>query len=162
VATDDIAAVAGEVSRQLADFHRLVGGNPTHLDSHQHVHRAEPVHSLLSVMASALGIPLRHYHDSISYCGSFYGQYGKGEPYAEAISPEGLINLLATLPPGITELGCHPGLDADFDSVYMNERTQEVQALCDARVRAALIAEDIELRSFRDIDTTSHCDAKAT
>src|SRR5262249_21163868 len=31
-------AVRWEVDRQLAAFRRLVGRNPTHIDSHQHVH----------------------------------------------------------------------------------------------------------------------------
>jgi len=153
VATDDIAEVAGEVSGQLAAFRQLVGQDPTHLDSHQHVHRREPVHSLLRVLAATLGIPLRHYHAGINFCGQFYGQSREGEPFAAAITPAGLINLLTTLPPGITELGCHPGLDADFNSVYADERAQEVATLCDAQVRAALVAEGIELRSFRDIET---------
>src|SRR5919202_807658 len=45
--TDDIAAVASEAIRQLDAFRRLVGRDPTHLDSHQHVHRWEPVLSVL-------------------------------------------------------------------------------------------------------------------
>src|SRR5438105_15542053 len=44
VPTDDAAAVRAEVAGQLADFNRLTGTDPTHLDSHQHVHREEPVH----------------------------------------------------------------------------------------------------------------------
>ena len=155
VATDDITAVAEEATRQLAAFRQLTGRDPTHLDSHQHVHRAEPVHSLLSIMAAALNVPLRHYHDGITYCGDFYGQSGKGEPYAQGITTEALINTLAVLPAGVTELGCHPGLDSDFDSVYAGERAQEVETLCDARVRPTLVATGIELRSFRDFEKGS-------
>src|SRR6266566_7386787 len=43
----DRAAVTEEVSRQLAAFRRLMGREPTHIDSHQHVHRDEPVHSVV-------------------------------------------------------------------------------------------------------------------
>src|SRR5919199_1733575 len=39
VPEDDRAAVAEELSRQLAAFRALVGRHPTHLDSHQHVHQ---------------------------------------------------------------------------------------------------------------------------
>src|SRR5262249_16709084 len=40
---DDARAVSDEVGRQLAAFRSLVGRDPTHLDSHQHVHREDPV-----------------------------------------------------------------------------------------------------------------------
>src|SRR5260370_1012884 len=43
VPTDDEAAVRAEVSHQIDLFHALMGKPPTHLDSHQHVHRNEPV-----------------------------------------------------------------------------------------------------------------------
>src|SRR4051794_21157272 len=39
VDSDNPGAVAAEVGRQLAAFRSLVGRDPTHLDSHQHVHR---------------------------------------------------------------------------------------------------------------------------
>ena len=59
VDTDDIGAVTCEVERQLESFRSLVGREPTHLDSHQHVHREEPVRSATLTAAAALSIPLR-------------------------------------------------------------------------------------------------------
>src|SRR5437762_1183195 len=38
VPLDDAAAVAAEAGRQLAAFRGLMGRDPDHLDSHQHVH----------------------------------------------------------------------------------------------------------------------------
>ena len=38
VSLQDAHAIAEEVSRQLAAFREIVGRDPTHLDSHQHVH----------------------------------------------------------------------------------------------------------------------------
>src|SRR5918998_1744630 len=75
---EDIAAVADEVDRQLATFHRLVGQDPTHIDSHQHAHRWEPVRSVLIELARKLAVPLRHCSPAVRYCGDFYGQTGKG------------------------------------------------------------------------------------
>jgi len=148
VAEDNFEAITAEVLRQLADFRRLVGGDPTHLDSHQHVHREEPLRCFLEELAANLGIPLRSCASEVRYCGDFYGQNGKGVPCPEAISVDGLIGILATLTPGITELSCHPGLDKDLDAMYCSERAAEVKTLCDPRVRAAVIAEEIELCSF--------------
>jgi predicted glycoside hydrolase/deacetylase ChbG (UPF0249 family) len=152
VATEgDLQAVAEEAARQLAAFRRLVGHDPTHLDSHQHVHRKGPANAVLAELARDLGVPLRSCQSEIRYCGDFYGQTGKGASLPEAISVDRLIGILVTLPSGHTELACHPGLGDDLDTMYGRERAEEVKALCDLRVRAALTAERIELRSFADI-----------
>jgi len=148
VPADDSPAVTEEAARQLAAFRRLVGRDPTHLDSHQHVHLREPVRSVLSEVAGELAVPLRHYDPRIRYCGDFYGQTGKGQPLPEGISADALIEILAALPAGITELACHPGLDDGLQSTYRSERAVEVGVLCDPRVRATVAAKDIELCSF--------------
>ena len=150
VPLSDSRAVAEEVARQLAAFRHLLGRDPTHLDSHQHVHREEPVRSVLSALARQLMIPLRDCHPAVRYCGSFYGQTGNGIACPEAISVEGLLTIISALPSGVTELGCHPGERSDIDSMYRNERAEEVKTLCHPQIRAALAAERIELRSFRD------------
>jgi predicted glycoside hydrolase/deacetylase ChbG (UPF0249 family) len=148
VPADDERAVADEVTRQCESFRRLVGKDPTHLDSHQHVHRNEPVLSIMSRFAHQMAVPLRSFSPAVRYCGDFYGQTGEGEPYPEGISLEGLLNILSTLPEGVTELGCHPGEDEHLDSVYRVERKHEVEVLCDQRVRQALANNHIQLRSF--------------
>src|SRR5262245_25084115 len=86
VTLDDAQAVAREVDSQLAAFRDLMGTNPTHLDSHQHVHLREPVRSVLVRLARELRIPLRRCTRRIRYCGDFYGQSADGSPAAEAIS----------------------------------------------------------------------------
>ncbi len=149
----DIAAVADEIARQLAAFRRLVGKDPTHIDSHQHVHLREPMRTILIEIAQELGVPLRHCSAEVHYRGDFYGQTAKGTPLPDAITVEGLIHILATLRPGLTELGCHPGEGDDLDTMYCRERASEVSILCDPRVRAAIAAMGIELRSFLHLPT---------
>src|SRR5581483_3290402 len=51
VPAEDAAAVAAEVARQWDRFIALAGRPPTHLDSHQHVHRDEPLRSILRALA---------------------------------------------------------------------------------------------------------------
>jgi predicted glycoside hydrolase/deacetylase ChbG (UPF0249 family) len=150
VPAHDITAITNEVFRQLEIFIRLVGRKPTHLDSHQHGHRRGPLRAVLMRVARALQIPLRHYCAGVHYCGEFYGQTPKGTPLPEAISVERLIKTLVTLPPGFTELCCHPGYGNDIDTMYCSERAEEVKVLCDARVRAFITAIGIELCSFLD------------
>lgn len=145
----DTTVVADEVARQLATFRRLVGREPTHLDSHQHVHLGEPLRTVLTAVARQLAVPLRHCCAAVHYRGDFYGQTAAGIPLPEAISVDGLIKILETLPPGCTELSCHPGLGHnDLDTMYCSERAEEVQVLCDPRVRASVVAMGIELHSF--------------
>jgi predicted glycoside hydrolase/deacetylase ChbG (UPF0249 family) len=148
VAPDDAAATAGELSRQLAAFRRLVGRDPTHLDSHQHAHLREPAKTLTTELACRLGVPLRGCSPAVRYCGGFYGQTSDGAPLPEILSPEGLIRILAELPPGVTELSCHPGEGDDLETMYRGERAREVQVLCSEQVRAALGPLGIELCSF--------------
>ena len=149
--TDDAAAVEAELARQLDEFERLVGSPPSHIDSHQHVHRTEPVRSAVARAAAALGgVPVRH-APGVRYCGAFYGQGRHGESLPELITPDALVRLIAALGPGVTELGCHPADGVDFESSYADERPAELRALCDTRVAAALREHGVALCSFRDL-----------
>jgi predicted glycoside hydrolase/deacetylase ChbG (UPF0249 family) len=55
VDTTDLAAVEAEVEGQIESFRQLMGCGPTHLDSHQHVHRQEPVRSALKRAGDQIG-----------------------------------------------------------------------------------------------------------
>jgi predicted glycoside hydrolase/deacetylase ChbG (UPF0249 family) len=145
----DGAAVEAECRGQLAAFRELAGRDPTHLDSHQHAHMSEPLASVAARLAAEIEVPLRA--QSIRYEGGFYGQSGKGEPYPAGIEPGHLVELIESLSPGWTELGCHPGLGTDMKSSYAAEREAEVRALCDPQARAALARAEVELRSFAQL-----------
>jgi predicted glycoside hydrolase/deacetylase ChbG (UPF0249 family) len=155
VPPDDPNAVAGEVGRQIEAFRRLTGSDPSHIDSHQHVHNWGPVVASFRTLALALGVPLRHFTPGVTYCGELYGQDNAGTPIPGAITPQALIGIIESLPPGITELACHPGLGADSGSTYDVERTQEVAVLCDPRVRAALDRAGVSLRSFAHLASSN-------
>jgi predicted glycoside hydrolase/deacetylase ChbG (UPF0249 family) len=159
VPLNDETAVADEIRRQLDTFRTLVGRDPTHLDSHQHVHSREPVRTLMSDLASQIAVPLRHVTREIRYCGRFYGQSTEGAPLPDAISVHALIAILERLPAGFTELACHPGEGEDTGTMYGSERAQETETLCDPRVRAALCAHRIELCSFSEVDARMRTDA---
>ena len=149
--SEDPAEIKSEIEFQLETFQRMTGYAPTHLDSHQHVHRSAPWGRIVTDLGAALGVPVRHCSDVVKYEGSFYGQGGKGEAFDDGVTVKSLIGILRALPPGTTELGCHPGLGGDAQGMYVAQREQEVTALCDPQVRAAMEAEDIQLISFRDL-----------
>lgn len=143
----DAAAVEEEVRRQLAAFLRLMGRPPTHLDSHQHAHRDEPLRTSAQRVAAELEVPLRHF-SHVRYCGEFYGQSAKGDPAPQAISVESLIATLRCLPAGVSELACHPGYAEDLETMYREERASEVAALRESRVKRFMVEEEIALTNF--------------
>jgi chitin disaccharide deacetylase len=153
VRVDSDTEVSVEIERQLDQFCRLVGRQPTHLDSHQHAHRYEPVRSVMIRLAERVGVPLRDFAPYVQYRGDFYGQSHKGESLPAAISAESLVELLESLRAGVTEIGCHPGLDDELPTMYARERRQEVAALCDAGVQAAARRLRIRFVSFTDVCT---------
>jgi predicted glycoside hydrolase/deacetylase ChbG (UPF0249 family) len=144
----DARAVAAELEDQLSAFRHIVGRNPTHLDSHQHVHRHEPLTSIASEVAQRLGIPLRQ-SGPARYCGEFYGQDDRGEPWPAQLSVESLSSIARRLPEGLSELCCHPGFVDDAlmrtGTMYCDEREIELRSLCDPCVRPTLADLGIEL-----------------
>ena len=105
-----------------------------------------PTLSLVATLTLGLGIGL----STTVFCVVNGGLF-KGLPFPEAISVDGLIRVLSALPPGVTELACHPGVGDDLNSMYRGERAKEVIVLCDPRVRETLTAQEIEQISFRDL-----------
>ena len=151
VRTDDAEAVRWEVAAQIAAFRRLTGRDPSHIDSHQHVHQRQPAKSVMIEIAETLRVPLRHFSREVHYQGDFYGQTAEGSPLPGHITVEALIRMVSSLPAGVTELGCHPGFATDLDTMYREERAAEVKVLCDWRIRTAMNSLGVELCSFENI-----------
>lgn len=151
VSLDDIKKVENEINQQLESFYRIMGRNPTHIDSHQHVHQRENLKALFLEIASKLNITLRGCSTSVKYCGDFYGQLSDGSPYHEAINVDGLKRIISGLQDGITELACHPGLKGDIETMYKAERELEVKTLCNADIRETIVRSNIELCSFEGL-----------
>jgi chitin disaccharide deacetylase len=142
-----------ELERQLERFDALLGGPPTHLDSHHNVHlEREDLGEAFAAVAVQLGVPLRA-RSAARYYADFYGQWDDGESHPELVSVESLAEILEReVVAGITELGCHPGYPGNgFESSYLVEREAEVRTLCDPRVRRRVEALDIRLISFSQL-----------
>ena len=147
----DITAVEREIKRQLKSFYNIMGTQPTHIDSHQHVHWNETICPLFIEIAKALNITLRRCSEVVNYCGDFYGQCEDGSPFHSAISVSSLLNTISNLPEGITELACHPGLDNNIETMYKIEREMEVDTLCDPAINETIANSNIELCTFAGI-----------
>lgn len=147
----DAGAVATESERQLARFQELTGRNPTHLDSHQHVHRQEPVRSIAQTIATRLSIPLRHFSPQVAYRGDFYGQDGRGEAAPQFLTEAALLDILRGSHDTAVEIGCHPGWDPDLETMYCQERLREVEVLCSPTLKESITAMGFELVGFAAI-----------
>ena len=132
-------------------FYELMGRNPTHIDSHQHVHQRESIIPIVSEIADRLNITLRGESQKVNYCGSFYGQSNDGSTFRDAISVANLKKIISKLPEGITELACHPGLMNNLKTMYKIERSIEVKTLCNKSVKEKITNLKIKLCSFKGI-----------
>ncbi len=138
--------------RQLDLFVELVGWLPTHLDSHQHVHRGRTPRPIFQELAREYGVPLRD-EPPVIFKGGFYGQWEFGVSNPDKVSVAFLSRMLrAEFTNGIYELCCHPGyFDAEAGFVYHRDRELELATLTDPRIREVLAEEEIRLAGFREL-----------
>jgi len=147
--------VERELLAQLDRFEELTGRAPDHIDSHRHLHLWPVVLEPLAQIARERGLPVRGYDDEHAArlrsagvaCSDrcivdFFG--------SDHVSVPALAAILRGLPPGISELMCHPGFDDDAltDSSYRIEREEEMRTLCHPTIRELLDTERIELVTF--------------
>jgi hypothetical protein len=147
-----------EIGNQIDAFRRIMGRFPTHLDSHHHVGRHEPLLALMLFFARALKVPLRAQDGEVRAAARrehlrtpdhFMGESGP-EPYWTA---ERVLERLRTLPPGVSEFMTHPGyFDDDLAySRYGQQRETELAGLTDPRARDLTAREGIQLVHFGNL-----------
>jgi predicted glycoside hydrolase/deacetylase ChbG (UPF0249 family) len=125
-----------ELGTQIDVFRGIMGRFPTHLDTHHHVGRLEPVLEVVLDFARALRVPVRSQD---------------GESGAEAYwSRERVLEHLAALPPGLSEFMTHPGYFDDelAYSRYGRQRETELAGLTHPDVRRAAQTNGIRLAHF--------------
>lgn len=144
-----------ELGAQIDAFRQVTGRFPTHLDSHHHVGRHEPIQTLLFDFATAIRVPVRSQDAEVraaarrrrlSTPDHFFGESGP-EPYWSA---ERVLEHLKALPDGVSEFMTHPGyFDEDLaGSRYGKQREVELRGLTDPAVRELIEREGIRLCHF--------------
>lgn len=150
-----MAAVRAEFQAQLEAFRSTFVHLPQHLDTHHHVHQHPVVLEAVLDLAASLQLPVRsidpemHARVTARHLGSpahFLGDAGDEPYWTEAR----LLSTIQGLPPGVTELMCHPGY---FDgaiaySRYGPQRDVERQALCAPEVAATMRECDVQLVTY--------------
>jgi predicted glycoside hydrolase/deacetylase ChbG (UPF0249 family) len=154
-----------ELSAQIERFRTLAGQLPDHLDCHHFVHLFPPFFQVYADLAASHSLPIRFPRDLVRgmivtnsnllrarrlvhpdhFIASFYGR--------EALTRAHLLALLEALPPGVSELMCHPGYDdaALALSGYHAERERELALLTDTAVGQRIEEMGIELVTFGDL-----------
>jgi predicted glycoside hydrolase/deacetylase ChbG (UPF0249 family) len=144
-----------ELGMQIDEFRKIMGRFPTHLDSHHHVGRHEPILALVLDFARAIRVPVRAQDDqvrasarelSLKTPDHFMGESGPDAYW----SSERVLAHLRALPGGVTEFMTHPGYyDEDLAySRYGRQRDVELAGLTDPAARALIEREGIELIHF--------------
>ena len=147
----DVGAVREEFHRQLAEFQRVFGRNPTHVDSHRHAHREAGLLPVFEELVAPLGVPLRH-TGQVRFVGGFYAQWEWQVTNLEYVGVPFLQKMLREeVQAGWTELSCHPGYATpDYRAVYLAEREEEIRTLTDPRIRETIKELEIQLKSYAD------------
>jgi predicted glycoside hydrolase/deacetylase ChbG (UPF0249 family) len=147
-----------ELGMQIDEFRKIMGRFPTHLDSHHHVGRHEPILELVLDFAHAIKVPVRSQDDDVRAAARRLAlktpDHFMGESGPEAYwSSERVLAHLRELPGGVTEFMTHPGYyDADLAySRYGRQRETEVDGLTDPQARALIEREGIRLIHFGNL-----------
>ncbi|MBM3795703.1 MAG: ChbG/HpnK family deacetylase [Acidobacteria bacterium] len=150
-----------QVSRVLA-----AGIEPTHLDTHKHAHLLPQVADVVGVIAERHQIPwVRRPLDKpvfgalsrrrLEYHGCRMTDRLLGFDLTGRFGEVELEELILTLPAGLSEFLCHPGLLgeelAEARTRLKESRVRELDALESPRVRAAVQKAGIQLVSYRNL-----------
>jgi chitin disaccharide deacetylase len=152
VELDDPVVARDELRRQFDRFVEMVGQKPTHLDSHQHVHRGAACGPAFQELAAEHGLPLRD-NPPVVFKGGFYAQWEYGVSDPTKVGMEAIEAIIRNeLTGGIYEMACHPGyFDEAMEMVYHRDRELELRTLCHPRLRAILREEGIRLIGYRQL-----------
>ncbi len=147
--------VRAELAAQLDRFRELTGRLPTHLDGHHHCHRQPPVLEAVIETARRHALPVRRASPAVARrlaAGGVATTDAFDERFfGDGVRLELLLDLLAGLEPGVTELMCHPGrVDEALrsHSSYTAEREDEIAVLTDDGALAACRDAGIRLVHF--------------
>lgn len=174
-----VSGIGAELGRQIEAVKGL-GVAVSHLDGHHHIHVLPQIAPIVAALARAHGIAAirlprasgpsgfglaRFKWRLISRCAGrasgVFAEAGLRMPdhfvawYARGHCTRAeLMTALESLPPGVSELAVHPGRRDDTLAAvdrYVEQRTLELAALCDAAVRRHLHERGIALTSFADL-----------
>jgi len=150
-----IAQIRLELRRQVQRILAL-GWQPSHLDSHHHVHRYPEVFAITLECARELGVPVRALdapmRETLSRAGIATSDHFSMDFYGERTTVNTLIRLVEECPGGTLEIMTHPGFAVpNLPSSYREERAEELAALCAPEWQDYRAKHVIPLIGFKEI-----------
>lgn len=157
--------VIREYEAQIRLFEEYFGKLPGHLDTHHHLHDHPLFFKALSSVAKRWKLPVRRStqcHPEESRLGRepqnggvVTTDYLFGSLDAQSFwQRESFLSICEHLPPGVSEIGCHPGFcDRALRSIssMQEARKKELKLFSDSRLRKELRRHEIDLINFIQI-----------
>lgn len=153
--------IAHELACQYSRFVELFGCEPTHIDSHHHVHMIAGIYPIVAAFAREKGVALRidrqlAQRDGLAQDAARSSDGFTSEFYGEAIT-EALF--LQTLDDSIQrdeaslEVMCHPAFvdNTIMGSAYCYPRLAELEVLTSASLKYAIAERGYRLGTYRDV-----------
>ncbi|MEG2917438.1 MAG: chitin disaccharide deacetylase [Clostridium sp.] len=145
-----------EFISQIERFYSL-GLNPSHIDSHHHVHGIEGINPIVLELSKEYSIPVRNVNNRkfSEDDGVKTTEYFSEKFYGKNISTDYLKELLSeTRGYESVEIMCHPAY-IDYElynmSSYNKERAKELFVLTSSNIKEFIKAQHIQLISYKDI-----------
>jgi len=176
----NLKEVKDEFAAQISRSHAL-GITPDHLDGNNHLHVFPGIAEVVASLARDFNIkkirmPLEKFQNPLHYFqpkafkkyffgllarqassvfksfGLVFPEHFAGIQFPRVADIESLRNFFRNLPPGTTELMCHPGCrNVSMLLSSQSKHEEELAALTNPEVLAALKQEQITLISFHDL-----------
>ncbi len=157
-----LAEIAGELESQYQRFIALFGHEPTHLDSHHHVHMIPQIFPIVAQFAAVRGLPLRidrpaMFHDADLPSSLRSTQGFSSGFYGDAVSDALFLQQLdasAARGESSLEVMCHPAFVDNIirQSTYCYPRLSELDVLTSLSLKYAIAERGYRLGSFRDLE----------
>lgn len=164
--------IAHELACQYRRFVELFGHEPTHIDSHHHVHMFAQIYPIVAAFAREKGIALRIDRQVAAQSGldqqAARSSAGfSSEFYGEAVSEELFLQTLdASIARGerSLEVMCHPAYvdRIIMGSAYCYPRLDELDVLTSASLKAAVADRGYRLGTYRDVSPTGERESESS
>ncbi|WP_312470374.1 chitin disaccharide deacetylase [Neobacillus sp.] len=158
----EVVDIEKEFTSQIEKFLSF-GLNPTHIDSHHHVHSHERIYPIMEKIAQKYQLPIRKVSDDPKHTSNSRLQTVQcfiHEFYGNELTSRSFIHLLdKVLSYETVELMCHPAfIDEPLltGSSYALQRVRELAILTDKEVRDAIVDRKIKLVTYKEVTKQSN------
>ena len=153
--------IAHELACQYRRFSELFGHEPTHIDSHHHVHMIAQIYPIVAAFAREKGVALRIDRQLATFSGlaqdaarsseGFASEF-YGEAVSEALFLQSLDASLQRDEKSL-EVMCHPAFvdHTIMGSAYCYPRLSELDVLTSESLKSAVAGRGYRLGTYRDV-----------